>query len=76
MDFEVWWNETGRHTSNHRGIARRAWEAALKDAGPMAIVQSNKPCSYCTGSLDQTRCESCDALTMDCFVGRILSIVL
>ena len=37
------------------------------------IVGSNKPCDYCTGALDRKRCESCDALTMNCFIGRRLA---
>lgn len=31
MNFETWWQTVGRHTSNHKGIARRAWEAGQKN---------------------------------------------
>lgn len=39
------------------------------------IIESEDPCDYCTGSLDKKRCESCDRLSMDCFIGRKLSAV-
>ncbi len=31
MNFEEWWNNEGKKTSNHKGIAKRAYEASRKN---------------------------------------------
>ena len=41
------------------------------------IVESKKPCDYCTGSIRpyKEHCRGFDALSMDCFVGRKLRTI-
>lgn len=39
------------------------------------FIKSNNRCSYCTGSIYPSQCESCDALSGDCFVGLEVYIV-
>ena len=48
-----------------------SWKLTEEKSEPV-IVESNEPCDYCTGALNRKQCESCDKLSMDCFVGRRL----
>ena len=65
------WCNIGGETMTHWMPLPAPPTSSNSESEPV-IVESNEPCDYCTGALNRKQCESCDKLSMDCFVGRRL----